>query len=97
MKPLTQQRKTEMRHFKAENMITPSDCIAYNTSNHVIGIIKLLETLKLTPEYQFPKSNVCKVRNYLCFILTTLNALRSSNLMNITIEDLVKAKEVNIL
>ena len=87
LKPFVEQQKTDIKAYKSSNILTVVDFNDYNSSDHVKHVLSLLKRVQNEPAYPLTKQEVLKVRNYLAFILISVNALRSSNLMNITLQD----------
>ena len=88
---LERQRKIAIRNFKCKNLITETDLVEYFKSNNIRKTIKFLDNLFEGSE-QIPTLRDCRnSRNYIMVTLTVINALRSSNLLNITLHDIKNA------
>ena len=82
------ERKNQVREFKSCNLLTSDDIARYFKSDHVKKTVKLLDRLLNEEEVEISYYQACHARNYLSIVLTTVNALRASNLINMTLADL---------
>jgi len=80
-----------MSDFKLENLITNKDCITLGKSLVVKQIISHLNGIDDVTAGNYTLEHAMQCRNYLMFMLCITNALRASNLINMTVEDITKA------
>ena len=60
----------------------------------LLGVVKFLNELAANPKSFVSASRATDVRNYLIFIYCATNALRSSNIMEMTLKDLEEATKM---
>ena len=94
LKDLLREREQTIKDFKSNILLNSSDMKTYGHSKHTVEIAQLFNDLKENPEEQFISTyNATDLRNYLMSVLTIVNCLRASNLMNITLEDVEKVQK----
>ena len=74
-------RSVEVREEKVVNIITAEESIAYGKSSHIQGLKGLLFQVKNNPATKIKVMQVIYVRNFLMYMLSIGNGLRSSNLI----------------
>ena len=80
-----------MSDFKLENLITNKDCITLGKSSVVRKIVSNLNGIDEVSSPNYSLEDAIECRNYLMFMLCVTNALRASNLINMTISDMTNA------
>ena len=88
-----------MYDFKASTLLTPKDFIRYGESTHVQGVRQFLQKImekELTVSSEDWRMCVDS-RNYLMVMLALANGLRSSNLMNMTVQHVSDATGHDVL
>ena len=94
LKDLLREREQTIKHSKSKILLNANDMKAYGDSNHIVEVSKLFNELKDNPEEQFISIyNATNKRNYLMSVLALVNCPRASNLINITLDDVEKAKK----
>ena len=84
------QRKTNIKRIKKMRQMTPSYMIKYGRSGHVKTITKQLENKNAgKPTIRFYQN----VRDYLISKIYIMNGLRSSNIIELRVEDVNDAEE----
>ena len=87
LKDVSKQREADLREWKADNLITPQDTEKYGNSEHVQRIIKLFNS----KDAFISLDDARHCRNFIMYMITTANACRSSNIVNITLHDIQEA------
>lgn len=90
--PYCKERQSAMQDFKLENLITNQDCKDFGNSVVAKKILWNLNEVNHTTQDQYSTEQAIECRNYLMFMLCITNALRASNLINITLADVANAK-----
>ena len=88
-----------MYDFKASTLLTPKDFIRYGESTHVQGVRQFLQKImekELTVSSEDWRMCVDS-RNYLMVMLALANGLRTSNLMNMTVQHVNDATGHDVL
>ena len=93
LKDLKSTRDMEVREKKAENILTPEETINYRKSVHVQQLGRKLKALKSNKKQSISKRMAIDTRDFLMFMISIGNGLRSSNLLNLTIFDFNRAIE----
>ena len=90
---LERKRKMEIRKYKCDNLINEKDFFKFFQSYHIKKQSNKLDSLLLEEECsKIPTIyECCDCRNYIMVTLTVINALRSSNIINITLHDIEHA------
>ena len=83
----------EIREKKAENILTPEETINYGKSVHVQQLVRKLKALKSNNKLSISKRMAIDTRDFLMFMISIGNGLRSSNVLNLTIFDFNRAIE----
>ena len=92
LQPYCKERQSAMQDFKLENLITNKDCKDFGNSSVARNILSNLNEIRHTTQDQYSTEQAIECRNYLMFMLCVTNALRASNLINITLADVANAK-----
>ena len=86
------QRKIDLRKIKLKRLITPKHMIAYGKSSYIRNLVFQISELSRKKEEK--KSTVRfaqKVRDYLITNLCIMNGLRSSNIIELRVDDILEA------
>ena len=93
LKDLISERENSIKEFKSSTFINAKDFQKYGSSEFVKDIIEVLN--KVDTEGEKATTNLqdaLNVRDHLMLTLTYINALRASNLINITLKEVHSAK-----
>ena len=93
LKDLISERENSIKEFKSSTFINAKDFQKYRSSEFVKDIIEVLN--KVDTEGEKATTNLqdaVNVRDHLMLTLTYINALRASNLINITLKEVHSAK-----
>ena len=93
LKDLISERENSIKEFKSSTLINAKDFQKYGSSEFVKDIIEVLN--KVDTEGEKATTNLqdaVNVRDHLMLTLTYINALRASNLINITLKEVLSAK-----
>ena len=93
LKDLISERENSIKEFKSSIFINAEDFQKYGSSEFVKDIIEILN--KVDTEGEKATTNLqdaVNVRDHLMLTLTYINALRASNLINITLKEVHSAK-----
>lgn len=93
LKDLISERENSIKEFKSSTFINAKDFQKYGSSEFVKDIIEVLN--KVDTEGEKATTNLqdaVNVRDHLMLTLTYINALRASNLINITLKEVHTAK-----
>ena len=82
------QRKTDLRRIKKKRLMTPSHMISYGRSSFVRSLTKKLNGRK---KEVFTTRFCQQVRDYIIVNLCIMNGLRSSNIIELRVEDVMEA------
>lgn len=91
LQPYCKERQSAMQDFKLENLLTPKDCLTLHRSQIVQKIFIMLNEIDNLTVEKYNREDALGCRNYLMFMLCITNALRASNLINLTIADIKNA------
>ncbi|XP_065678320.1 uncharacterized protein LOC136093608 [Hydra vulgaris] len=83
LKPFLSQREFDLKNFKKLHVITPEVFLTYENSEHIVQVKKILNSTVSKPTFQ----EAIDIRDYLMVLICFWNATRSSNLINMTIQD----------
>lgn len=86
-------RTIALRKWKNDNILTPADTLKYGNSDFVIRLVKLLNAVGESQSIKITRYEAIHVRDHIMYMMALMNAARTSNLMNITLEDLNQAEE----
>ena len=92
LKDLITERETKIREHKSKIYLSPSFFKMYGSSEHVSQISTFLQSLTNKAEStEIKMQRVIHTRDYIMLTLGYINALRASNLINITLQDVLSA------
>jgi len=80
-----------MQTYKSNRIITPNDMSIYGGSQKIVDIVTMLDEINCVNYNSYSQREAVAARNHLMVILTFGNAARSSNLINITLNDIESA------
>ena len=85
---LAKERQQKIFAWRAETLITRADFIAYGKSEFITGVKEDLDELVRGTKVadDFTLDRCCQIRDYLMVLLVMGNALRASNLLNMTVK-----------
>ena len=87
-----------MKEYKSKIYLSPSFFKMYGSSKHVVEINTFLESLSKKPEStQIKMQMIVHTRDYIMLTLCYINALRASNLINMTLQEVLLAKRDKII
>ena len=87
-----------MKEYKSMIYLSPSFFKIYGSSKHVAEITFFLESLAKKPEStQIKVQMVIHTRDYIMLTLCYINALRASNLINMTLQEVLSDKRDKII
>ena len=93
LKDLISERENSIKEFKSSTFINAKDFQKYGSSEFVKDIIEVLNKVDTEGEKATTNlQNAVNVRDHLMLTLTYINALRASNLINITLKEVLSAK-----
>ena len=84
-------RKHRLGRFKRRTLLTDEQVLRYGADSHVKDLHEILLQNECWSGHRKSKIAV-RCRNHLMFMLCLGNALRTSNLVNVNLEDVVQAK-----
>ena len=86
------QRKTDLRKIKLKRLMTPSHMIKYGRSSYVQGIVGRINRQSTDQESGKPTKRFAQqVRDYLIAHTCIMNGLRSSNIIELRVQDVIDA------
>ena len=91
LNPFIKQRKVDVRQHKVRYLLLPSHFIDYGRSRHVQKLVNVANKEK---KEHFSKSFAIQFRDYLITTMTITNGLRASNIINLSLKDILEAKTV---
>lgn len=89
--PYCKERQSAMQDFKLEKLITNTDCKIFGNSDRAKEILSNLNGIDKFTSPNYTSEQAISCQNYLMFTLCITNALRASNLINLSIADLQNA------
>ena len=93
LRNLITERVTKMKEFKSNIFMTPEIFKNYGSSDHISELHTFLSHIKHSAEKtKVTQQMAVHVRNYIIIKLSYTNALRASNLINMTLKDFNAAK-----
>ena len=94
LKDLINEREHSIKEFKSNIFINPVDFQEYGSSDFVKDNVDILTKLdREGEEAKITLQDAIDIRDHLMLSLTFINALRASNLMNITLKEVQAAKK----
>ena len=83
----TKQRKSEIKQYQSDTMMTPETTINWGKSKYIQGIRSTLKSIKSNPHCKIGPIKACQIHNYIIMEICLGNATRCSNIREMRVVD----------
>ena len=90
---LCKEREQTMKKFKSSIFISSNMMKEYGCSEHILKICKVIKEIQNDPKVFVDETTARDIRNYLMLLMCYTNCLRASNVVSITVHDVLEAKK----
>ena len=90
---LCKEREQIMKKFKSSIFISSNMLKEYGCSEHILNICKVIKEIQNDPKVFVDEGTARDIRNYLMLLICYTNCLRASNVVSITVHDVLETKK----